>query len=120
MKWLDGYRMRLLLVGVVAAMVVCGGSAKADFTFGTPKNLWNALKGGGLEPCISDDGLELYFSSSRKTGYGGYDIWVTRRATIEDEWSEPNNLGDLINTTEQDLHPTISADGLELYFNSIV
>jgi len=31
MKWLNGYRMRLMLVGFVAAIVLGGGSAKADF-----------------------------------------------------------------------------------------
>ena len=31
MKWLNGYRMRLMLVGVVAVIVLGGGSAKAEF-----------------------------------------------------------------------------------------
>jgi len=33
MKWLNGYRMRLVLVGFVAAIVFGGGNAKADFTW---------------------------------------------------------------------------------------
>jgi len=33
MKWLDDYRMRLVLVGIVAAIVFGGGSAKADFNW---------------------------------------------------------------------------------------
>ena len=33
MKWSNGYRMRFVLVGIVAAMVFGGGSAKADFTW---------------------------------------------------------------------------------------
>ena len=33
MKWLDAYRMRLVFIGVVAAIVLGGGRAKADFTW---------------------------------------------------------------------------------------
>ncbi|MGB2862097.1 MAG: kelch repeat-containing protein, partial [Sedimentisphaerales bacterium] len=33
MQWLNGYRMRLMLIGIVAAMVFGGGNAKADFTW---------------------------------------------------------------------------------------
>jgi hypothetical protein len=118
MKLLNGNRIRLVVVGIIAAIVISGGNVNADFTFGTPKNLWDALKGGGLTPCISHDGLELYFSSNRKTGHGGYDIWVTRRETIEDKWSEAEILSELVNSDVEDSHPTLSADGLELYFSS--
>jgi hypothetical protein len=31
MKWLNGYKMRLVLVGFVAVMVIDGGSVKADY-----------------------------------------------------------------------------------------
>jgi hypothetical protein len=33
MKWLDGYRMRLVVVGAVIPIMLGGGTAKADFTF---------------------------------------------------------------------------------------
>jgi N-acetylneuraminic acid mutarotase len=33
MKWLKGYRIRLMLVGFIAAIVLCGGLARADFTW---------------------------------------------------------------------------------------
>ncbi|MFC1795300.1 hypothetical protein ACFL3Q_17155, partial [Planctomycetota bacterium] len=118
MKWLNSNRMRLLLVGVVAAIVISSaGSAKADFTFGTPKNLGRTVSSwrGDYGPCISFDGLELYFVSWRKGGYGESDIWVSTRQTIEDEWGEPNNLGELINSPLDEAHPAISSDGLELY-----
>ncbi len=113
-------RIRLVVVGIVVAIMLCGGSAKADFTFGTPKNLGMSVNSGrsDLSPCISADGLELYFDSNRNGGYGSYDIWVSTRPTAEDEWGESNNLGELINTDVEDANPTLSADGLELYFNS--
>ena len=37
MKCFDDYRIRLVLVGFLAAIALCDGSAKADFTFGEPK-----------------------------------------------------------------------------------
>jgi len=118
MKWLNSYRVRFVLVGVVAVIVISSGNTKADVTFGTPKNLYNATNGGASSPCISADGLELYFNSNRKTGHGGHDIWVTRRETMEDEWSEAEILSELVNSDVEDANPTISADGLELYFYS--
>ena len=73
--------------------------------------------------CISPDGLELYFSGydeegARPGGYGRSDLWVTRRATREDPWTEPENLGDKINTASLDARPSISPDGLLLFFDS--
>ncbi|MFC1634912.1 hypothetical protein ACFL5Z_08720 [Planctomycetota bacterium] len=69
------------------------------------------------QPAISPDGLMLFFSSQRLGGYGDSDIWVTKRATRDSEWSEPVNLGPLFNTSAGEDAPSISSDGLELYFN---
>jgi len=121
MYWLNGNRMRLVIVGIVAAMVLSGGNAKADFTFGEPVNMGPLVNSESSEysHCISADGLELYICSRRNGGYGDVDIWVSTRETIDDEWSEPINLGEHINSPEEDNNPTLSADGLELYFHSL-
>ncbi len=81
MKWLDDYRMRLMVVGYVAGIVIAGGSAKADFTFGEPTNLGPIVNSSGVDsaPCISPDGLSLYFHSTRAGGFGLRDLWVTAR-----------------------------------------
>ena len=92
----------------------------ADFTFGTPTNLGpnvNSSYHDG-EPSISADGLELYFNSSRSGGSGRWDLWVTTRATTEDDWGNPQNLGPTVNSSSYDLASCISADGLSLYFAS--
>ncbi len=68
--------------------------------------------------CISADGLELYFGSFRPGGYGESDLWVATRATTNDEWAEPVNLGPQINLSEGDFTAHLSADGLSLYFGS--
>jgi Tol biopolymer transport system component len=66
-------------------------------------------------PDISSDGLELYFTSTRS---GPWDIWVSTRASRDDPWEEPVNLGPTVNSLSQDYAPSISGDGLSLYFSS--
>jgi Tol biopolymer transport system component len=69
-------------------------------------------------PCISKDGLTLYFASDRPGGAGDFDIWVTSRKSVKDPWGEPVNLGLTVNSPYYDNHPSLSADGLTLYFES--
>ena len=120
MFWLNGNRTRLVVVGVVAAMVVGGGSAKADFTFGEPTNLGPTVNSAYKDywPWISSDGLSLYFGSNRPDTSGERDIWVSTRATIEDDWGTPVNLGPPVNGPFSDSVARISTDELELYFAS--
>ena len=89
MKWSNGYRIRFVLFGFVAAVVLAaGGRAKADFTFGRPVNLGPNINSPSLEvePSISADGLELFFESHRPGGHGNADIYVSRRASKDDPW----------------------------------
>ncbi len=120
MKWLDDYRMKMVLAGFVAAVVLGGGSAKADFTFGEPTNLGSEINSVAADrgPCISADGLSLFFSSKRAGGYGEHDLYLASRPTTDDEWAAPTNLGPTVNSPAKDSDPAISADGLELYFAS--
>ncbi|GHT12929.1 cell envelope biogenesis protein OmpA [Bacteroidia bacterium] len=71
-----------------------------------------------VHPSLSNDELELYFSSNREGGLGGMDIWkVTRSNGNSDEWSQPVNLGPDINTEHDETFPYIHANGT-LYFAS--
>ena len=119
MKWLDDYRMRLVLLGFIAAfMVIGGGRANADFAFGTPILVPNVNSSSGeAYPNMSSDGLSLYFVSNRLGGYGGMDLWVATRKTTDDDWNTPVNLGPLVNSSSNDASPSISADELTLYFS---
>ena len=94
--------------------------ANADFTFSKPVNLGEPVnsKAGDFGPCISADGLTLYFCSERPGGHGAYDLWVATRPTLNDPWEEPNNLGPVVNSASWDSAPVISPDGLSLYFSS--
>ena len=178
MEWSNSSRMRILLVGVVAAIVFGGGNAKADFTFGEPtiveapinedyrmrfvgcitaNNLqlyldqhigsWNsptrwdimvstrstttepwpmpvsvgaAVNDGSFNysPSISNDGLKFYYDSDRAGGNGGADIWVTTRPNKEADWGTPVNLGPPLNTPSNDAYPFVSSNGLEFYFST--
>jgi len=69
-------------------------------------------------PDISADGLWLYFASTRVGGYGSGDIWVATRATTNDPWTEPVNLGPNVNSSGSEWAPSISTDGLTLVFSS--
>jgi len=88
--------------------------------FSDPTNLGPTVNSSAAEysPSISADRLELYFVSYRPGGLGGADIWVTTRRTKEVHWSTPKNLGPTVNSSDNDNAPSISVDGLTLYFSS--
>jgi len=88
--------------------------------WGTPMNLGTTVNSGADQcyPSISADELELYFSSNRAGGIGGYDIWVTKRATIHEDWGTPENLGPTVNHSGPEAQTGISADGRMLFFVS--
>jgi hypothetical protein len=107
---------------IVLVLVLCASTevAKADFTFGTPTKLGPNINTSSeeLSASISVDGLSLYFISTRSGGVGGRDIWVASRATTDDDWGEPVNLGPIINTPAGEWGVSISYDGLSLYFDT--
>jgi len=66
---------------------------------------------------ISPDGKTLYFTSNRTEGIGGMDIYTT---TLSDKgvWSDPVNIGNVVNTPLNEETPFICNDGKTLYFSS--
>lgn len=69
-------------------------------------------------PFISPDGRTFYMASNRAGGFGGLDIWVSTRASVDDPWGAPQNMGARVNSNVDDFCPTISRDGKLLYFAS--
>lgn len=105
---------------VVALLAGNGGRAYADFAFGEAATLGptvNCSYSDGA-PCISRDGLSLYFASDRSLGCGASDIWMATRPTTEDEWGPATNIGRDINSSHQEVTPALSVDGLTLFFAS--
>ena len=68
-------------------------------------------------PHVSKDGKFLYFSSNMKGGFGGFDIY---KAEIYEDGSigKPENLGRIINTSEDEKYPHTAKNGTELFFSS--
>ena len=110
------------LLVLTLALILTMEVAKADFTFGESTNLGSAINSAGSEfaPSITDDGLELYFAAVfvRPDGIGSFDLWVSTRQTIQDEWKSAVNLGQIINSASTEAGQCISPDGLELYYSS--
>ena len=72
---------------------------------------------------LSRDGLLLFFSSSRPGGFGGLDLYVSRRMDRNDDqgWSTPVNLGPAVNSAAADVGPAYVEDeggSTVLYFTS--
>jgi outer membrane protein OmpA-like peptidoglycan-associated protein len=74
------------------------------------KDAWDS------SPALSPDGKTLYFSSDRKGGQGGNDIY---RSNLDDQgrFSTPENLGPEINTPGNENFPFVAEDGT-LYISS--
>lgn len=66
---------------------------------------------------FSADGNTIYFTSDRKGGYGGLDIYRVRKLP-NGEWSLAQNLGPTINTKYDDRSPFMHPDGVSLFFSS--
>lgn len=69
------------------------------------------------QPSISCDGTKMFFSSTRKDGLGGGDIYLSSLLPNGD-WGVPSNLGPNLNTQGDEEAPFIANDGKTLYFSS--
>ena len=83
------------------------------------KNMGSTINGPNwdTQPSISADKKTLYYTSKRKGGEGGSDIWMSTRAT-DKSWGKPVNLGLKINTPGNEASPFIHPDNQTLYFMS--
>jgi hypothetical protein len=97
-----------------------------DSEWGPPVNLGPIINTTASEmvPALSRDGHLLFFASNRLGGFGGLDIWVSRREHTHDDfaWQPAENLGAGVNSLAIDAGPSyFDNDELgvpQLYFNS--
>ncbi|MDQ3192409.1 MAG: OmpA family protein [Bacteroidota bacterium] len=84
-----------------------------------PVKLTENINSKAWEPhaSISADGKSLYFTSDRKGGYGGRDIYRSKKLP-NGEWGLPLNMGSEINTPYDEDGPFIHPDGKTLFFSS--
>ena len=77
-----------------------------DGSWSQPINMGAQINSASEEgsPFLAKDGKTLFYSSKGFSGYGGYDIYLSRR--LDDtwqNWSEPENLGAGFNSREDDI-----------------
>lgn len=87
--------------------------------WGKPEKLNENINSKYWEPSafISADGNTIYFTSNRPEGYGGRDIYVSKR-TPKGDWAKAQNLGPKINTAYDEDAPFIHHDGVTLTYSS--
>ena len=94
-------------------------SEKKGKNWSNPVNMGSMINSASKEsqPCLSSDGKTLYFVSNRPGGKGKFDIWMSQKNENK-KWGQPINLGDSINTKDDELAPFIHYDNKTLYFTS--
>lgn len=111
----------ILPLVLVLAQVAYDAAAPTHFSdWLSPVNLGPVVNSSSNDfgPAVSRDQLSLYFGSNRPGGFGGTDIWVSQRASVEDPWGPPVNLGPNVNTPFADNIPALSRDGHWMFMNS--
>ncbi len=69
------------------------------------------------QPTLSADGRILFFSSNRRGGFGGNDIWYSVRQN-DGSWSDAKNLGKSVNTAKDEISPFMFFNNEILFFAS--
>lgn len=89
----------------------------ADFT--NIRNLGTNINSAGWDshPNISPDGKQLFFTSDRKGGFGGSDIYMSEQDSLGN-WSKARNLGPAVNTLENEVTPFYHKVNKTLFFSS--
>ena len=92
---------------------------QSDGAWTQPLNLGAHINSAAEEgsPFLALDGKTMFFSSKGFSGYGGYDIYLSRR--LDDtwqNWSEPENLGAGFNSREDDIFFNFTEDDEYAYF----
>jgi hypothetical protein len=89
--------------------------ARKQDAFGAPTLLvaQNTAKFDG-NPTVAADGLSLWFDSSRS---GPFQIYVATKASLQAEFGVPALVAG-VNTNSVTVHPSVTADGSELWFSS--
>ncbi|RME93642.1 MAG: hypothetical protein D6767_00580 [Candidatus Hydrogenedentota bacterium] len=72
-----------------------------------------------VTPFITSDLKTIYFSSNRPGGYGGFDVYMSRR--LDDtwqHWTKPVNLGPEINSESDEISYVIAPNGKYAVFSA--
>jgi len=95
-----------------------------DGKWGVPSNAGSAVNSEQWDgqPSFSSESKSLYFSSDRRGGKGKKDLWMAELTGFTDNdmprWKQPVNLGNLINTSGDEISPVIYENKRFFYFAS--
>ena len=95
------------------------GEQLADGSFGAASPVVELNSAANdIQPNVRKDGLEVVFSSNHAYpgAQGGQDVYVATRASADDPWSAPVNLGTAVNTSAGETRPSLSWDARTLLF----
>ena len=95
----------------------------ADGVWSEPMNMGADVNTAGAEASVflAADGKTIYFSSNGHSGYGDFDMFMSKRLdNTWRNWTEPVNLGSKINSPGRDIYYTIPASGDYAYYSSDV
>jgi hypothetical protein len=68
-----------------------------------------------FDPFISPDESYLIYCSMTLEGYGKSDLYISFK-TSDGSWSEPENLGEEVNSPDYEVRPSITFDGQYFFF----
>ncbi len=70
------------------------------------------------QPTVSADGNTIIFASDRKGGFGGIDLYQSKKDPKTGIWGPAQNLGPNVNTAGDEKTPFLHTDSKTLYFSS--
>jgi WD40-like Beta Propeller Repeat len=128
-------RTHRLVPAAAALLLACGADAPTDADRSAVEARFNSSDGaewsepvnlgpvvnssvGDQNPAVTADELSLYFVSPRPGSLGGFDVWVTRRASRSSEWEPPVNVGPPVSTSFGEGAVAVSPDGHLLFIHS--
>ena len=71
-----------------------------------------------MSPFLHADNLTLYFASDGHIGLGGFDLFVSRRRDVSQDWDTPENMGYPINTHKVENSLIVGTNGKTAYYAS--
>jgi len=80
---------------------------------------FNTANASYAHPAITKDGKRLYFISDVASGFGGTDLYFVEK-DAQGNWGNPINAGDKVNTSLNEMYPTISEGNLYISSNGHV
>ena len=121
-------RLILALAVLIGATIIASGptafTASATVNvppppiWSAPVNLGPVINSSASDqgPAISPDGLSLYVTSNRIAGsLGGFDMYVSQRASVNEPWGSPVNLGPAVNTDSDEGNAAFDDSGDEIH-----